>query len=134
MAQHEAVEFSLKDSLPKLTVCGVATMIIDPPSLFPNLTSDVRPIFTRTRKFSKLDESFIREEVQSLLREGIIEKSQSPWRAQVLVTKDERHKRRMVVDYSQTINLFTLLDAYPIPHIHDLVHKLAKYRFFFFYK
>lgn len=34
----------------------------------------------------------------------------------------------MVVDYSQTITRFTLLEAFPIPRIHDLVHKLAKYR------
>ncbi|KAK4320182.1 hypothetical protein Pmani_008945 [Petrolisthes manimaculis] len=88
------------------------------------------PICTQTREFSKLDEQFIREEVKSLLQDGVIEMSQSPWRAQVLVTNDERHKRRMVVDYSRTINRFTLLDAYPIPHINKLVHSLAKYRIF----
>ena len=100
-------------------------MSVAPPSLFPNLSPDLKPVSTSSRKFSKLDEDFIHEEVQTLLREGIIEVSQSPWRAQVLVAMDERHKRRMVVDYSRTIKRFTLLDAYPIPRIHDLVHKLA---------
>ena len=33
--------------------------------------------------------------------------SVSPWRDEVLV--------RMVIDYSQTLNRFTELDAYPVP-------------------
>ena len=130
MNLHKSVEFALNGSLPKLTVCGVACMKFDPPSLFPNLTQDVKPISTQTRKFTKSDAVFIHDEIVSLLREGIIELSQSPWRAQVLVTSDERHRRRMVIDYSRTINRFTQLDAYPIPRINDLVHKMAKYRVF----
>ena len=51
---------------------------------------------------------------------------------QVLVVKDplERHKKRMCVDYSQTINLFTELDAYPLPRIDDIVNKLSQYKVF----
>ena len=51
-----------------------------------------------------------------MLKEGIIEPSVSPWRAQVLVTSSENHKRRMVIDYSDAINKFTELDAYPMPN------------------
>lgn len=36
----------------------------------------------------------------------------------------------MVIDYSQTINRFTFLDAYPLPSIEDLVHKISGYRHF----
>ena len=54
----------------------------------------------------------------------------APWRAQVLVTKDERHKRRMVIDYSQTINRFTGLDAYSLPRIDQQVNQLAKCKWF----
>ena len=39
-------------------------------------------------------------------------------------------KKRLVVDYSLTINRFTYLDAYPLPHIEDLVNKVATYKFF----
>ena len=45
----------------------------------------------------------------------------------MLVTKDERHKRRMVIDYSQTINRFTPLDAYPLPRIDEMVEKIAQH-------
>ena len=34
----------------------------------------------------------------------------------------------MVIDYSQTINRFTQLDAYPLPRIDDVVNKIAKFR------
>ena len=60
-----------------------------------------------------------------LLNEDIIEPSNSPWRSQVLVTLGERHKRRMVIDYSQTINRFTQLDAYPLPRIDDQINEIA---------
>ena len=59
------------------------------------------------------------------MKEGIIEPSTSPWRAQVVVTKDDNHKKRLVVGYSETINRFTILDAYPLPHIDETVNKIA---------
>jgi len=62
-----------------------------------------------------------------LLEQGIIEYSESPRCAQVLVTKNERHKGRMVIDYSQTISCFTELDAYPFLQIGQLLHEHAKY-------
>ena len=36
----------------------------------------------------------------------------------------------MVQDYSQTINRFTYLDAYPLPSTHDIVTKVAQYSIF----
>ena len=55
----------------------------------------------------------------------------SSWRAQVVIVKDdENKKKRMCVDYSQTINLYTELDAYPLPRIDDLFNALASYNVF----
>ena len=51
---------------------------------------------------------FINKEIDRLYSEGIIKPSMSPWRAQIVVVKDaSNNKRRMCVDYSQTVNLFT---------------------------
>ena len=36
----------------------------------------------------------------------------------------------MCVDYTQTINKFTYLDAYPLPRIDDQINELFKYHFF----
>ena len=76
------------------------------------------------------DQIFIKEETTRLLKEGIIEPSVSPWRAQVLVTSNENYKRRMVIDYSDTINMFTELDAYPMPNIIKLINDISKYKYF----
>jgi len=65
-----------------------------------------------------------------MLKEDIIEPSCSPWRAQVVVVKNENRKKRLVVDFSQTINRFTLLEAYPLPNIEELVNKVARYKYF----
>ena len=47
-----------------------------------------------------------------------------------MITKNENHKKRMVIDYSQIINKFTQLDAYPLPKIQDLINTIANYRIF----
>ena len=66
------------------------------------------------------------------MSEGIIEPSVSPWHAQVIVAKDlqNRHKKRLCVDYSNTLNIYTELDAYPVPRIDGIVNKLSKHKVF----
>lgn len=84
----------------------------------------------RSRRFSYNNKKFIDSEIKRLLEEGIIEPSKSPWRAQVVITTSENHKKRLVIDYSQTINRFTLLDAFPLPRIDEMIGEIAKYRMF----
>ena len=110
---------------------GLTPVKVPPPSLFTHLSSDCKPIAVKSSRHTKDDEEFIKKETQKLLDEGIIKPIKSPWRAQVLVTKEtERYKKCMVIDYSQTINRYTELDAYPIPRIDDMVSKISKYSVF----
>ena len=46
------------------------------------------------------------------------------------MTSNDRHKKRMVVDYSQTINRYTMLDAYPLPNIESMIQRIAQYEVF----
>ena len=129
--KHSEVLFKLKGTQKRLVIdnkpyCGVSVSNFGGHRLFQNLQPDHKPIVTKSRKFNGSDKAFIKIEVSHLLKEGIIEPSLSPWRAQVLVTKDERRKQRMVVDYSQTINRYTLLDAYPLPKINEIIAQIAK--------
>ena len=110
--------------------CSLATSTMSPPTLFANLSDDCHPIPTRSRCFSNSDKNVINSEIIRLLKEGIIEPSNSPWRAQVVVTTNERHRKRLFIDYSQTINKFTYLDAYPLPRIDDQINEIAKYKIF----
>ena len=128
MSQHDEIVFKLGGPRKGFILqhCSVAASRMNSPELFRNLEPGCRPITTKSRRFNESDKVFIKDEVSKLLNDGIIEPSFSPWRAQVLVTKDERHKRRMVVDYSQTINRYTLLDAYPLPSIDEQVNAIAQ--------
>ena len=104
---------------------------MNPPEPFANLSDDCKPVACKSRRYSEPDKRFIKSELQKLVKEGIIEPSNSPWRAQVVVTKEEEnHKKRLVVDYSQTINQYTELDAYPVPRMDDFINKIAKYKVF----
>ena len=128
--QHQRVTFSFGGKKTPIEVCGLAMLNVNPPDLFANISPDYKPIATKSRRYSKPDRDFIRSEIKNLVSEETIEPSCSPWRAQVVVTKEENHKKRLVVDYSQTINKFTQLDGYPLPRIDDFVNKIAQYRVF----
>ena len=129
-AKHESVTFHYGGEEPSLPVCGLSLLNVDPPEPFANLTDDCHPIATKSRRYSHEDLVFIENEADRLLEEGIIEPSNSPWRAQVVITKDENQKKRLAIDYSQTINRFTLLDAFPLPRVDETVNKIAQYRIF----
>jgi len=66
----------------------------------------------------------MQESVNKLLNEGVIRTSGSPWRAQVFVVEEEEniHKRRLCLDYSHTINIYTELYIYPLPRIDNMVN------------
>ena len=130
MNVHNEIIFIGTGDRPALKVCGVAEAALNPPTLFGGVPADCKPIATKSRRFSWADMNFIASETTRLLQEGIIERSSSAWRAQVLVVEPANHKKRLVIDYSQTINKHTPLDAYPLPKIQELVESVAKYRVF----
>ena len=107
LKQYKSVEITFGGSKPTLHVCALKAMNVPSPSLFRNLTPDCKPVAVKSRRYTADDSKFIETETKKLLADGITEPSISPWRAQVLVTTDERHKKRMVIGYSQTINPFT---------------------------
>ena len=110
--------------------CRVTVSTVETPRIFHNMLTTCQPIATKSRNFNHEDKLFIKEEVRKLLNEQIIEPSYSPWRAQVLVARDGRHKPRMVVNYSQTVNRYTILDAYPLPNINEQISEIAKWNVF----
>ena len=135
LKRHKQVTFQFNGSLAPLELAsvsnsGLQAMKIDPPPVFTNISPECKPIASKSRRYSHSDATFIQSETNRLLAEGIIEPSISPWRSQVLVTSNESHKKRMVVDYSQTVNTYTNLDAYPLPRIDDMVNKISKYSVF----
>lgn len=130
LQNHSALEMAFGGERPPLKICGLAAVKVPAPFLFRNLVAECKPITIKSRHYSMADKKFIETETEHMLLEGIIRPSNSPWRAQVLVTSGENHKKRMVIDHSQTINQFTELDAYPLPRIDEMVNNIAKYKVF----
>ena len=128
---HEGVTINFSGDRPPLIISSLVAMEIATPPVFSFMSPTCKPIATKSRHYSQQDHNFINSEISRLLEEGIIEPSRSPWRAQVLVAKQPSSgRRRLVVDYSQTVNKFTYLDAYPLPKIDDVVNKISQYRIF----
>lgn len=126
LGKHSSVVVGFDGNRPPLNICSLAIAQVLPVSLFSNLSPDCKPIITKSRRHTDEDNKFMNDEIQKLLRENIIEPSSSPWRAQPFVTRGDNHKARMVIDYSLTINRFTLLDAYPLPKIQEIIFKISK--------
>lgn len=135
--RHSAVIFEHGGDMEELriggnTSCNVVASKIQRSTLFPGLSKDCRPIATKSRRFGNQDKAFIDEEVAKLLSDGVIEPCSSPWRAQVVICKNESNdnKKRMCVDYSRTVNRYSTLDAYPVPKIDEMINNLANYSHF----
>ena len=120
-----------KQSFPTKNSQTFGTMNISPPPLFTHLSNDIKPVAIKSRQQSRVNAAFIKEEVTSLYKRGVIRPSVSPWRAQPFVTKEDgTHKRRMVIDFSETINLYTEQDAYPMPNVLQMVQEISQYKYF----
>ncbi|GFW11244.1 retrovirus-related Pol polyprotein from transposon 17.6 [Trichonephila clavipes] len=94
--RHSSVEIRFDGNRPPLTICSLAVAQVPPVSLFSNLNPDCRLLVTKSRRQTVEDNIFMALEVQKLLQEGVIEPSNSPWRAQAFVIRGENHKPRMV--------------------------------------
>ena len=138
--QHKRVIFEYNGSRPDLVVsncpetCAITMANTDSVSLFSSILPNCKPIVTKSRRYNAADLQFIEQQVDQWRKTGKIRPSISPWRAQCLVVKsiDEfgEEKKRLCIDYSQTVNLFTNLDGYPLPRIDDMINNLAKYSVF----
>ena len=47
-----------------------------------------------------------------------------------MVVVKGKDKWRICIDYSQLVNRYIELDAFPLPRIDDLINDLSKYRYF----
>ena len=128
MTQHQSVNFYFGGIKPTLQLGALeAVKTSTPVKLFHHLHDDCQPIATKKRCYSWQDKLFISTEIKRLIADNLIEPSNSPWRAQPLVVKNENRKKRMVIDYSRTINKFTFVDSYPLPQMQDAFQNVAQY-------
>lgn len=97
-------------------------------------TTDDIPIYTKTYRYPYCHKEEVRQQVDKMLKQGIIRQSYSPWSAPVWVVpkkKDSsgKQKWRLVIDYRK-LNEKTVSDKYPIPNINEILDKLGKCNYF----
>jgi len=132
MQWHQNVNIHFGGSRPTLNLNVLYAAVANAPvRMFEHLNDDCHPIATRERQYSNADRRFISMEVKRLLDEGLIEARTSPWGAQPLVITQENHKKRTVIDDSQTINKFKQLDAYPLSCMQDVVNSVTQTKIIF---
>lgn len=86
------------------------------------------------RQYTEDQRQEIKTQVDSMLREGIIQASRSPHASEIVLAKKKDADGtftgwRMCIDFRK-INDHTLKDAYPLPRINDLLRSVKSSRYF----
>ena len=94
-----------------------------------DLVPGARPVMKRPYRLSEAQLKEVEKQVEFALAEGWVRPSFSPWGTAIFVVAKKNGEWRMCVDY-RDLNALTEHDAYPLPRIDDILHKVAKARFF----
>ena len=92
------------------------------------LEESASPKRCNPRNLSQKDRDLVRPIIDGLLEQNVIVESRSSWRSNVVVVPKKDGTPRMTINYKE-LNSVTQFDAYPFPHVADLLSKLnsAKY-------
>lgn len=86
------------------------------------LSSD-KPVYSSFRRFSIKDREIISKLVNDLMKEGIVQRSNSPYASPVVLVRKKNGTHRLCVDY-RLLNKITEKDRFPLPHIEDCLNQL----------
>lgn len=92
-------------------------------------TGNAKPIKLPPRRLSMHQKSIADQEIDKMLRADIIEPSNSPWAAPIVLVKKRDGTTRFCVDYRK-LNNVTTKDAYPLPRINESLDTLSGAKFF----
>jgi len=98
------------------------------------VTTDQTPVHVKQYRFPPVHKSEIDNQTTSLLKDGIIEQSLSPYNSPIWIVpkKADSHgnrRWRMVIDYRK-LNEKTVGDAYPLPNIIEILDQLGSAKYF----
>lgn len=91
-------------------------------------TGSAEPVKQRYYPVSPIVQSEIHKELDTMLHDGIVEPSCSPWSSPILLVKKSSGGYRFVVDYRR-VNALTKKDAYPIPYVSSILDRLRESRY-----
>lgn len=87
------------------------------------------PVFSKPRRLTPEKHQAAKEEFEYLIKIGVCRPSKSPYASPLHVVKKSDISWRPCGDY-RALNEQTILDRYPLPHIHDSAHGLHGKRIF----
>jgi hypothetical protein len=87
------------------------------------------PIYQRAYRAPLSKRKVIEETVDEMLKQDIIEPSNSPWASPVTLVAKKDGSSRFCVDYRK-LNTMTTKDKYPLPHIQDIFDTVGKGKVF----
>ena len=92
-------------------------------------TGTAAPVKQHPRRLPLSKKELVREEISKMLKQGIIEPSQSRWSLPVVLVQKKDGSTRFCVDYRKLNNL-TLKDSYPLPRIDESLDALRGSKWF----
>ena len=84
---------------------------------------------TNAYKLPYAQVQLVQEEIESMLSEGIIEESQSPYSSPFLLVNKRDGTKRFCVDFRR-LNDCTVKDNYPMPLVEDSINGISRGRVF----
>jgi len=113
---QEYSDLYLQDSLPQYELLTHQRTVIP---LVEGATIPIKPM----RRYSPAEIEEMTKQVKNLLEHGLIQKSTSPFGANILFAKKKDGGLRMCTDY-RSLNRITISNRFPLPRIDDLLDKL----------
>ena len=92
-------------------------------------TGDAKPIKQRPYRAVGERKRIIKEEVEKMLKRGVIQKSTSPWASPVVLVPKKNGEIRFCIDYRK-LNAITIRDEYPLPRIDDMLDTFTGSKWF----
>ena len=92
-------------------------------------TGDRPPIRIPKRHLPIKQRDIVSDEIKKMLKDDVIEESNSPWASPIVLVKKKDGSYRFCVDYRQ-LNHSTRKDSYPLPNIEDTFANLAGAQYF----
>jgi len=87
------------------------------------------PIQQPLRRIPEAMKEVVQQEVQKMLKQGVISPSNSPWSSPIVMVRKQDGSWRFCVDYRK-VNSVTKRDAYPLPRIDATLDSLAGAEYF----
>lgn len=92
-------------------------------------TGGEKPVKLPPRRLPQRQKEIIDKELDKMLRDNIIEPSESPWSSHICLVTKKDGSLRFCVDFRK-LNQITRKDAYPLPRIDDTLDTLTNSKWF----